>query len=47
MYLAEDRILVFELLVRRGCCWTMHYVKDAVARTDVPTQLVDLIKQRR
>ncbi|KAL4114821.1 hypothetical protein PRIC2_014274 [Phytophthora ramorum] len=47
MYLAEDRILCFELLARRGRSWTMHYVKDAIARTDVPETLVDLIKQRR
>lgn len=47
MYLAEDRILCFELLARKNKCWTMHYVKDAIARTDVPTTLVDLIKQRR
>lgn len=47
MYLAEDRILCFELLARRGRNWTMHYVKDAIARTDVPETLVDLIKQRR
>ncbi|GMF22061.1 unnamed protein product [Phytophthora lilii] len=44
MYLAEDRILCFELLARRGRNWTMHYVKDAIARTDVPETLVDLIK---
>lgn len=25
----------------------MHYVKDAIARTDVPTNLIDLIAQRR
>ncbi|RHY39101.1 hypothetical protein DYB30_006661 [Aphanomyces astaci] len=47
MYLAEDRILCFELLAREGRQWTMHYVKDAIARTDVPETLVDLIKQRR
>ncbi|GMF26524.1 unnamed protein product [Phytophthora lilii] len=47
MYLAEDRILCFELLARRGRNWTMHYVKDAIAHTDVPETLVDLIKQRR
>lgn len=47
MYLAEDRILCFELLARKGRQWTMHYVKDAIARTDVPETLVDLIKQRR
>nr|AEZ51041.1 chitin synthase [Pythium aphanidermatum] len=47
MYLAEDRILCFELLARKNCSWTMHYVKDAVARTDVPHELVSLIAQRR
>jgi chitin synthase len=47
MYLAEDRILCFELLAREGANWTMTYVKDAIARTDVPTTLVDLIVQRR
>ncbi|DAZ97368.1 TPA: hypothetical protein N0F65_003391 [Lagenidium giganteum] len=47
MYLAEDRILCFELLARPGRNWTMHYVKDAIACTDVPETLVDLIKQRR
>jgi chitin synthase len=47
MYLAEDRILVFELLAKDSCRWTLEYVKDAVARTDVPVSLVTLIKQRR
>lgn len=47
MYLAEDRILCFELLARKDKQWTMHYVKDAIASTDVPETLVDLIKQRR
>lgn len=47
MYLAEDRILCFELLARKGCSWTMHYVQDAVARTDVPHDLVSLIAQRK
>ena len=27
MYLAEDRILCFELLVKKGCNYTMKYVK--------------------
>ena len=27
MYLAEDRILCFELLARPDCRWTMHYVQ--------------------
>ncbi|GLE04280.1 hypothetical protein PINS_up013191 [Pythium insidiosum] len=47
MYLAEDRILCFELLARKNCSWTMQYVKEAVARTDVPHDLVGLIAQRR
>lgn len=47
MYLAEDRILCFELLAKSKCQWTMHYVKNAIARTDVPSNLVDLIAQRR
>jgi len=47
MFLAEDRILGFELLVRSGEKWYMKYVNDAIAETDVPKTLVDLIKQRR
>ena len=47
MYLAEDRILCYELIAREGCNWTMAYVKNAVAETDVPEELPDLIKQRR
>ena len=27
--------------------WTMHYVKNATAVTDVPMTLTDLMKQRR
>jgi chitin synthase len=47
MYLAEDRILCFELLVKSGQGRLMHYCKDAVAYTDVPADLISLIKQRR
>ncbi|OQR88524.1 chitin synthase (Chitin-UDP-GlcNac-transferase) [Thraustotheca clavata] len=47
MYLAEDRILCFELIARKNCNWTLHYVKDAIARTDVPMNLIDLVGQRR
>ncbi|CAH0475052.1 unnamed protein product [Peronospora belbahrii] len=47
MYLAEDRILSLEVVARKNCKWTMHYVKDAVARTDVPHNLVGLISQRK
>lgn len=47
MYLAEDRILCFEVLAEKGHQWTLRYVKDSKAATDVPESLVDLIKQRR
>eukprot|EP00937_MAST-01D_sp_MAST-1D-sp2_P000971 g971.t1 len=47
MFLAEDRVLCFELIARKGCNWTLEYVKGAVAVTDVPQDLVTLIRQRR
>ena len=47
MYLAEDRILCFELLTQKSQSWLLRYVKGAVARTDVPDTLVKLVKQRR
>lgn len=47
MYLAEDRILCYELVSKRGHHYRLKYVKEAVGRTDVPTKLVDLLKQRR
>jgi chitin synthase len=47
MYLAEDRILCFELVARKGCDWKLEYVKNAVAVTDVPDTLTTLIGQRR
>jgi len=39
MYLAEDRILCWELVSKRGGAWTLHYVKSAYAVTDVPDQV--------
>ncbi|CAG8606533.1 3645_t:CDS:2, partial [Acaulospora morrowiae] len=47
MYLAEDRILCFELVAKRNCSWVLHYVKSAYAETDVPDQVPELISQRR
>jgi len=47
MYLAEDRILCYEIVARKNCNWILHYVKDAVAETDTPETLDVLIKQRR
>lgn len=36
MYLAEDRILCWELVSKRACKWKLHYVKSAYGITDVP-----------
>ncbi|KJA15623.1 glycosyltransferase family 2 protein [Hypholoma sublateritium FD-334 SS-4] len=47
MYLAEDRILCWELVSKRGGAWILHYVKSAYAVTDVPDQVPELISQRR
>jgi hypothetical protein len=37
MYLAEDRILCFEIVTKRNEGWILKYVKSAKASTDVPT----------
>ncbi|KAJ7647384.1 glycosyltransferase family 2 protein [Roridomyces roridus] len=47
MYLAEDRILCFELVAKANSSWTLTYVKGAVAETDVPDGLAEFIGQRR
>eukprot|EP00158_Paraphelidium_tribonemae_P007046 Partr_v1_DN28088_c0_g1_i2_m57371 putative monooxygenase len=47
MYLAEDRILCFELIAKTDSKWLLHYVKDATAETDVPTSVAEFISQRR
>ncbi|KAH8916804.1 glycosyltransferase family 2 protein [Atractiella rhizophila] len=47
MYLAEDRILCWELVSKRNCGWVLRYVKSAYAITDVPDQVPELISQRR
>ena len=47
MYLAEDRILCFELVSKRNCSWTLQYVKSSNGETDVPTEMADFILQRR
>ena len=46
-YLAEDRMLCFELVAKKDENYTLHYDRRAIAETDAPTELVDLIKQRR
>ncbi|KAJ3293280.1 Chitin synthase, class 2 [Borealophlyctis nickersoniae] len=47
MYLAEDRILCFELATKRNQPWTLKYVKSAKAETDVPDSVPEFISQRR
>ncbi|KAI9105900.1 chitin synthase-domain-containing protein [Phlyctochytrium arcticum] len=47
MYLAEDRILCFELVTKRNENWILRYVKDAKAETDVPDTIAEFISQRR
>lgn len=47
MYLAEDRILAWELVTKRENAWLLRYTKWAQAETDVPETLSELISQRR
>ena len=47
MYLAEDRILCFELVAKRNYNWLLRYCKSARAETDVPESLAEFILQRR
>ncbi|OBZ70856.1 Chitin synthase 3 [Grifola frondosa] len=47
MYLAEDRILCFELVAKANSNWVLKYVKSAIAETDVPDALPEFISQRR
>ncbi len=47
MFLAEDRILCFELVAKKNDRWVLTYVKPSKAETDVPETAVELIGQRR
>lgn len=47
MYLAEDRILCFELVTKKDQAWLLKYVKSAKAETDVPDSVPEFISQRR
>lgn len=40
MYLAEDRILCWELVAKRGESWVLKYVKNCTGETDVPGELL-------
>ncbi|KAJ3338558.1 Chitin synthase, class 1 [Gonapodya sp. JEL0774] len=47
MYLAEDRILCFELVSKKDEAWVLRYERTSGAETDVPDAIPELIKQRR
>lgn len=47
MYLAEDRILCWELVAKRNSKWILKYVKEAQGETDVPEEIPEFISQRR
>ncbi|XMA10606.1 hypothetical protein WAI453_003397 [Rhynchosporium graminicola] len=47
MYLAEDRILCWELVAKRDEKWVLKYVKSCTGETDVPDTVPEFISQRR
>ncbi|KAL1918777.1 uncharacterized protein VTP21DRAFT_2799 [Calcarisporiella thermophila] len=47
MYLAEDRILCYELVAKPNSSWLLRYVKTAFGETDVPDAVPEFISQRR
>jgi chitin synthase len=47
LFLAEDRVIAWEVLVKAGGKWHLKIVKGATADTDVPQDMVEFITQRR
>lgn len=47
MYLAEDRILCFELVAKKNHNYILRYVNEAKAETDVPEKIDEFVLQRR
>ena len=47
MYLAEDRILCWELVAKKNENWVLKFVKLATGETDVPETLSEFLSQRR
>lgn len=47
MYLAEDRILCWELVAKKDERWVLKYVRAATGETDVPDAVPEFISQRR
>lgn len=46
-FLAEDRILAFEIVCKKNARWRLQYIKSAKASTDVPSRVPEFISQRR
>ncbi|KAL7664756.1 Chitin synthase [[Candida] zeylanoides] len=47
MYLAEDRVLCWELVAKRGESWVLKFVRSATGETDVPDSVAEFLSQRR
>ncbi|ODV77794.1 glycosyltransferase family 2 protein [Suhomyces tanzawaensis NRRL Y-17324] len=47
MYLAEDRILCWELVAKKDENWVLKFVKLATGETDVPETIAEFLSQRR
>lgn len=47
MYLAEDRILCWELVAKKNENWVLKFVKLATGETDVPESIAEFLSQRR
>lgn len=47
MYLAEDRILCWELVAKKDERWVLKYVRSATGETDVPDAVPEFVSQRR
>lgn len=47
MYLAEDRILCFEVVMKKNANWILKYSRSSHATTDVPDRVPEFILQRR
>ncbi|SCV05285.1 LANO_0H04126g1_1 [Lachancea nothofagi CBS 11611] len=47
MYLAEDRILCFEIVTKKDSNWILRYSKSSYGSTDVPEKIPEFILQRR
>lgn len=47
MYLAEDRILCFEIVTKKNNNWILRYCKSSYGATDVPERIPEFILQRR